>query len=164
MPPISTTQTLVDAQREHKDLQDKHTHLKGEFERDTNKHNEILHATESLREEQKKIREEMESTVANALHIIEEAKGAVKQALSLMGIADLLSERWLGFVRVLQAKVDGLRADAKTAQNEIEVAHAKIVEEEALFATKKRDLEIYEHRLNARIVEAGLQDEIKIPR
>lgn len=162
MAPVSDTKTLVDAQKEHKDMREKITGLTVEIEHAERKRNAILHETEDMRNEQKRIGQEMEEDRKHTFRILMEAKEVIAESFRLLKYADTIVENTMNFIKELQGKMAAAMADLKKAKDEKEQIHKEIAGEYEKLAIHRHDLEIYEKRLEARIAEAGLQNEIQI--
>ena len=159
---VSTTQTILDAQQAHKDLQAKITVLKVEHEMAQRDHDAVLRETEHLREEQIRISGLMTDDREHTFMVIREAEMVVSEARELILTASSIGDASVAFVKALTAEMEQLTTSLKAAKIEKETIHDQIVQEQKKIAQHKRDIDIYRKRVEDLIEKAGLHDKIKI--
>lgn len=162
MPPVQTTQTVIDAQREHKELRAAITVLTGKIEDSERIHKEVLGATESLRAEQERIKAALQNDRDSTFQILEEARQLVGENMKLLKESDVVVEGTLKFIGKLELTLQEISDQIRVAEKRKEEVHAEIVADQEHFEINKKDLRILTKRLQDRIDEYGLGNEIKI--
>lgn len=159
---VPTTKTLVDAQQEHKQLQEKITGLKIAKENAERDHASTLAATQTLRDEQAKIAAAMQADREHTFRILKEAEKVIDDAFILLRLADGIAAESLSFVKLLDEKAAQIMKDIENSKAVKDAHHENIVREEKALDTKREDLQVYEGRLKEKIIEMGLENKIKI--
>lgn len=144
---VPSTPTAFDKKKEVLEIQLEINKLKSVIETEQRRFNEVLISVEQLIEKKEDLVSEIESLNGSIIETSKETKEFIGGCQKILNESNLQIENTFKLYKVMADKIEELKKEIVELKEQKEVIHKNIVEENEQINKSRRDLNIYQSRL-----------------